>query len=228
MSDVAVFSFGRVNSHRCPNKLLRPFSGTTLTDILLSKFSQLKAETFFCGHEEEFKRKCEEHKITFIPRDERSASIDGPITDILACLRDVKFEHLLLVSTCLPFLRVQTIERFIEECLSDKSRPAFGVVRRKAYFMTTDKQAINFDISQRTRNTKTVEPVLEFAEALHYFSREYFFEKGTFMDWTQVRYVELDERYELIDIDTEEDFSLAEALWKQQWKPVGHATISKE
>lgn len=27
---VGVFSFGRKESHRCPNKILRPFAGTTL------------------------------------------------------------------------------------------------------------------------------------------------------------------------------------------------------
>jgi len=219
MNKAAVFSFGRVNSYRCPNKLLRPFADTTLTDILLGKLSQLDAETFFCGYETEFKSKCDQHGIRFVQRDERSASIDGPITDILGCLREIEFEHLLLVSACLPFLRTETIRRFYEECLIDESRPAFGVVRRNAYFMTSNKQPINFDADQRTRNTKTVEPVLEFAEALHYFSKDYFFEQGTFMDWNQVRYVDLEERYELIDIDTEEDFSVAEALWKQGWTP---------
>jgi CMP-N-acetylneuraminic acid synthetase len=93
--------------------------------------------------------------------------------------------------------------------------------------MTADKQAVNFDIDQRTRNTKTVEPVLEFAEALHYFSRSYFLREGTFMEWSQVRFIELDSRHELLDIDTEEDFSVAEALWRQGWATIGARSDDK-
>jgi molybdopterin-guanine dinucleotide biosynthesis protein A len=206
-----------MKSQRCPNKLLRPFGNTTLTDILLSKFSQLDAETFFCGYEQEFADKCHEHRVRFVPRDERSASIDGPIHRVLGCLRDVEYDYLLLVNSCLPFLKVDTISKFLRTCMLNEHQPAFAVVQRHAYFMTADKQAVNFDINQRTRNTKTVDPVLEFAEALHYFRRSYFLQAGTFMDWSEVRFIELASRYELLDIDTEEDFAVAEALWRQEW-----------
>ena len=37
------------------------------------------------------------------------------------------------------------------------------------------------------------------------------------MDWSEVRFIELASRYELLDIDTEEDFAVAEALWRQEW-----------
>ena len=36
---IGVFAFARTQSERCPNKMLRPFAGTTLTDIVLEKLS---------------------------------------------------------------------------------------------------------------------------------------------------------------------------------------------
>jgi CMP-N-acetylneuraminic acid synthetase len=66
----------------------------------------------------------------------------------------------------------------------------------------------------KTINSKTVQPVHEFAHALYFFERDYFFEHGRYWDWQEVRLVELADRYELIDIDTEDDFAFAEAVWR--------------
>ena len=62
-------------------------------------------------------------------------------------------------------------------------------------------------------STKTVKPVLEFAHALYFFSKEYLFREGTYWDWNTVRLIELPSKLQTIDIDTEEDFRIAEALW---------------
>jgi CMP-N-acetylneuraminic acid synthetase len=64
-----------------------------------------------------------------------------------------------------------------------------------------------------TINTKTVEPVYEFAHALYFFDTEYFFAHGRYWDWQTVRLVEIADPHEVVDIDTEQDFRFAEALW---------------
>ena len=214
MEKVGVFAFGRTGSQRCPNKMLRPFGETTLTDIILRKLAQIPAYTFFAGLEPEFEAKCDDAGVRFVQRDERSATIDEPIREILSFLEEVPCEHLLIVNGCLPFLRVETINRFLEDCQQGGHEPAFGVVRRTNHFLTLDRQALNFDISSPTINTKTVKPVLEFAHALYFFSRDYFLTEGRYWDWQTVRLVEMAGGLELLDIDTEEDFALAESLWR--------------
>ncbi len=211
---IGVFSFGRTLSERCPNKMLRPFAGTTLTDIALGKLRTFGSQAFFAGYDEPFREKCLQHAVPFVRRSAHSASIDGPITEILSFLRDVPYTHFLIVNGCQPFLSAPTIRGFLDDCVAGGLAPAFAVVRRKNHFITPDHRPLNFPLDLKTINSKTVEPVLEFAHALYFFEGAYFFEHGRYWDWQTVRLLEVPDPRELIDIDTEEDFELAEALWR--------------
>jgi|SRR5436190_19998122 len=211
---IGVFAFARTQSERCPNKMLRPFAGTTLTDIVLDKLRAFGDQAFFAGHEAVFQQRCASHGVAFQPRTLKSASIDEPITEILSFLRDVPYSHLLIVSGCVPFLSVATIRRFLDDCVSGGLAPAFAVIRRKNHFISVDHRPLNFPLDLKTINSKTVEPVLEFGHALYFFERSYFFEHGRYWDWSTVRLIEIDDARELIDVDTEKDFELAEALWR--------------
>jgi len=211
---IGVFSFARKQSQRCPNKMLRDFAGTTLVDIALAKLRAIGPHAFLAAHEDEFRIKSEAHGVAFVPRSLRSASIDEPITEILSFLADVPYTHLLLVNACLPFLTVETIRRFQEDAVASGLRPSFAVIRRQNHFITLDHRPLNFPAGMKTINSKVVEPVYEFAHALYFFEKAYFFEHGRYWDWSEVRLVETGSRIEMIDIDTEEDFSFAQALWR--------------
>jgi CMP-N-acetylneuraminic acid synthetase len=214
MSEIGVFSFGRKQSERCPNKMLRPFGGTTLADIVLEKLSAFAPQSFFAAFEDEFRDKSERHGVTFVRRDARSVAIDEPITDILSFLRDVPYRHLLIVNGCLPFLTTATIASFLDDCRRGGLAPAFAVNRRRNHFISIDQRPLNFPLDMKTINSKTVEPVLEFAHALYFFDKSYFFEHGRYWDWQSVRLIEAGGPWEMIDIDTEADFAFAEAAWK--------------
>lgn len=194
--------------------MLRPFAGTTLADVMLDKLAAFKPNAFFAAADQEFREKCERHGVPFVERDPRSVAIDEPITDILSFLRDVPYTHLLIVNACLPFLRAATIESFREDCVRGALAPAFAVIRRRNHFMSADHRPLNFSVDLKTINTKTVEPVLEFAHALYFFDKSYFFENGAYWDWRTVRLIEAGSPHEMLDIDTEEDFAFAEAVWK--------------
>jgi CMP-N-acetylneuraminic acid synthetase len=211
---IGVFSFGRTQSERCPNKMLRPFGGTTLADIVLEKLRAFSPDSFFAAVDDEFREKSERHRVAFVARDPRSVAIDEPITDILSFLHGVAYSHLLIVNGCLPFLTTRTIAAFLDDCRRGGLEPAFAVNRRRNHFMSLDHRPLNFPIDMTTINSKTVQPVLEFAHALYFFEKSYLFEHGRYWDWRTVRLVEAGSPWEMIDIDTEEDFTFAEALWK--------------
>lgn len=194
--------------------MLRPFAGTTLADIALAKLRTFGDHGFFAGHEEEFREKSRSHGVPFVERSLHSATIDEPITEILSFLAAVPFSHLLIVNSCLPFLKTETIHAFHDACVDGGLAPAFAVIRRQNHFMTPDHRPLNFPAEMKTINSKTVQPVFEFAHALYFFDKAYFFEHGRYWDWATVRLIETGDRYEMIDIDTEEDFEFAEALWK--------------
>jgi CMP-N-acetylneuraminic acid synthetase len=214
MNNVGVFSFARKQSQRCPNKMLRPFADTTLTDIVLKKLVEFGDRAFFAGFEPEFEEKSRQFGVNFIKRDKKSVNIDGPITEILSFLKIVDFEYLLIVNACLPFLRLKTIENFLYECKNGGYHSAFSVIMRRNFFIDSKRQPLNFDLSMKTINTKAVDPVYEFAHALYFFNKEYFFENGRYWDWKEVKFIEIHDKVELIDIDTEEDFKIAEDIYK--------------
>ena len=57
------------------------------------------------------------------------------------------------------------------------------------------------------------EPIYEFSNALYFFDKEYFFKNGRYWDWEEVNFFEVSSKIELLDVDTEDDFKIAEALW---------------
>lgn len=219
-SDIAIWSCSRIASQRCPNKAIRPFHDTTLTDIFLSKLARLEHNTFFAGYEEIFEEKCRNHGVPFVKRTRHSAQIDSPASEIYSFVNDQPYEYLLQVSACIPFLRTKTITAFLEACMTDR-RPAFGVFRTRNLFTELDGKPINFDINLSTINTKVAPPIYEFAHVFYFFQREYFTKTGWYWDWNEVRYIEIPDGLETFDVDTEEEFFIAETLWKE----VGYSVV---
>lgn len=210
--DIAIVSYGRKGSKRCPNKLLRPFVDTTLADILLSKLKQFGEKAYFGGYDEEFKEKCGKYGVNFIQRDERSVSIDEPLTDVFGFVRQIDHEKIMFINGCLPFLSVETMKKFLDHCENGYHRPALAVLIRKNYFFDQQKKPL-FEVVQGELNTKAVKTVYECANALYYFDRKRFFDKGFYWDWNEVDLVPFEKTYEFSDIDTEDDFKQAELIY---------------
>ncbi len=215
---IGIFSLGRKLSRRCPNKMLRPFSGTTLTDIVLKKLATFGENSFFAGYEGEFKEKCEDIGVRFVQRTKESVSIDEPQIKYLSFLRKVNYDYLLIVNGCLPLLKVKTIMGFLNEVVDNDLHPSSVFVKRSNYFFGKDKLPLNFSIDLKNLNTKSVSPVYEFSNALYFFNRKYFLDKKRYWDWEKLRLIELENSIELIDIDTEEDFLIAESVWENLYK----------
>ena len=211
---VGVFSFGRRQSERCPDKLMRPFGTSTLTRLMLQKLAEIGPNTFFAGLEDEFRRECDAAGVAFVQRDRRSATIDEPILDILSFLKDVDYDYLLWVNPCLPLLETATIKAFLDECIKGDCKPAFSVMTRRHHFLRADRTALNFDQTAKTLNTKKVEPVLEMVHAFYFYDRRFFLEHGAYWDWNDAHVIEwTSDRMQLFDIDEEHEFAYAERLW---------------
>ena len=212
---IGVFSFGRRQSQRCPDKLLRPFADTSLARIMLKKLSELGSNTFFAGYEDEFRAEADAAGVAFVRRDRRSASIDEPILDILSFLREVDYDYLLWVNPCLPMLETQTIKAFLDDCVKAGCRPTFPVLQRKTHFLRLDMSAVNFNATVKTLNTKTLEPILEMVHAFYFYDRRFFLDNGAYWAWNDVRTAEISvDPSQLFDIDEEHEFAYAERMWK--------------
>ena len=47
----------------------------------------------------------------------------------------------------------------------------------------------------------------------YFFKKSYFIENGWYWNWEDLRYIEVDDGLEIFDIDTEEQFKMAESIW---------------
>jgi CMP-N-acetylneuraminic acid synthetase len=212
-SQIAVWSAARTGSQRCKRKMVRPFAETSLTDICLKKLSKLNVDTFFAGYEPLFKEKCDFHGVSFVQRTEKSSLTEKSALEIWDFIEHQPYEYFLQINACQPFLTEETISKFIEACIEDE-KPKFAVIRNKNYFTDTDGNPYNFSKDLKLMNTKMVKPVYEFAHSLYFFNKSYFLENGRFWDWNEVRYIEIKDGLESFDIDTEDDFKMAEAMWR--------------
>ena len=55
----------------------------------------------------------------------------------------------------------------------------------------------------------------EFGHILYFFDRNFFLKNGKYWNWNKVHFIKLKENFETLDIDTEEDFFKASALWQK-------------
>lgn len=213
LNDIGVWSCGRRGSVRCPDKMLRSFGNTSLSEIFLKKAARINT-SFFAGYDVEFRNLCEENGVDFVQRSQFSSEIDGPASEIYKFLEDVDYPYLLQVNACLPFLRLETILDFLITCTQSKN-PKFAVFPVRNYFCDKNGDPFNYSKSVTTLNTKVVDEIYEFAHCFYFFEREYFLEHGWFWNWEELELIEIPKSYEFLDIDDEHDFWLAEKIYKE-------------
>ena len=129
--------------------------------------------------------------------------------------------YVLFVNPCVPFLTVETIASWAHE-----RSPAFGVVREWDYFMQEVERdllgagkplvggPVNWDWDLAHIDTKAVDPVLRFAHSLYRFDPKYLRKHGFYWNWRSKGLMRvLPNTLEVFDVDDEEDFRIAEALF---------------
>lgn len=213
---IAVWSCARLTSERCPNKMIKDFCGTSLTDIFLKKMQKLQKmgiNVFFGGYDKILKVKCKKYGIPFVQRTKKSSEAENA-SEIYDFLCEQNFEYLLQVNACMPLLKVKTILSFLEKCKKIK-KPSFGVYEVNNYFMSKNNKPYNFNKKIKTINTKRVEKAKEFAHCFYFFKKEYYKKNGWYWDWNKVNYLSMPKSIESFDIDTKEDFEIAKLLYKK-------------
>ncbi len=225
---IAALIQARLSSERCPRKMLRSFGGTTLIDVALDKFaSELSVPLYFAVHDEELLDKYVEHRrrtdygFILIRRNKESAASDD-VKVVLNYLKDIEEDYILWINPCHAFLTLDTVEaalKHFHSLLVGAPSPVSmtSVTFTHSWYYRVDGDPINFrDPTQL--DTKRSPPLIEVAHAFHIFHRQQFLDRGCF--WMNRRF---DDPYfyiipteEALDIDTELDFEIAEALWRHR------------
>ena len=223
LSEIAVVVQARLNSERVPQKMIRPFNDTTLFGLVLDKLkaSNHDLNIFASVHEEELVDIAAEREVNIYKRSHESANNDNSLQKIYEWhnkLQELGYKYVVLVSGCNPLLKTETIDRFIEQFMSQKDENLFAVIEKKQYYWNKEGKLITpWPEDQTIMNTKAVEPTLEAAHVL-YASRLDIIKDdrwmGDFQKEGGIKLFVMDE-LESFDIDYEWQFNVAELLCKK-------------
>lgn len=221
LNEVAILIQARLGSQRVPGKMLKPFAGTTLVNILLDKLRHsevIKPEQVFLSiHEEELKDVAVKYPFNIFNRSEKSAKSEGePLMEIYEWWdKLVGYKYVVLVSACNPLLKLETIEKFLTKFVESDREGAFAVFEKKTYYWNKEGLPITDWKGSTIMNTKFVEPIYEAAHCL-YASRLDIIGEGYWMDTNSPPQPELVvmEELEAFDIDYQWQFEIAEKLYE--------------
>jgi CMP-N-acetylneuraminic acid synthetase len=221
MKSVSVVANARFASSRVPEKLVRPFAGTSLIDIALAKLNQLDffAHRFLAAADPEITQHLDQKKfpnVELLRRD--SAAVKKGVNPL-----EVTFSHYLRVPTdyifvlnpCLPMLKVETIRKAFDYFQSTNFNSYTAVVRTGEWIFDSDGRALT---NSDPRNVTTNKNVSYFkgCHAFHIHTREFF--KANKILWTfqpgDPHLIEVPAD-EAVDVDTMEEFELAEMIYRR-------------
>lgn len=218
-NEIAVVIQARLNSQRIPQKMIKPFAGTTLTDIFMEKVKKCKSfpikNFYFSASEPELISIAEKHNVQVFHRSKESAMSEGtPMSLMYEWHNQLPYKYVVLINACVPFLKPETIDNFIEEYKKVKETGMFAVIEKKNYFWNQNGEILT-PLTEDVMNTKTVNKTYEAAHCL-YASRLDTIKDGVWMGNFMKNEIKLFpvQEEEVQDIDYQWQFDLCEKLWR--------------
>ena len=146
IKDIAVIIQARVNSQRVPNKMLRPFGETNLFELTLNKLLKSKIipqqNIIASVYEDELKQIANKLNINIYKRSYESANNDNSLQKIYEWHDKLPFKYVIKVNGCSPLLKIETIDKFIEQFIEQEEENLFGVIETKDYYWNKEGKLI--------------------------------------------------------------------------------------
>jgi len=216
----------RENSTRCKSKMVKPFAETTLTDLYLKLLSTLKnsnvwTDVKFAYHpgDTNISNIVKKYDIETIIRNDDSISKNPDISrlQIHHYLKNMDYDYVQIVNGCFPFLQPETIYNIYKKFIDTNCEGLLPVIEFKDWVFNVDPW---FPISFTNPNlhgTQLSDPMWRAFHASFIFNRQYLVSSGDFFPIKKgnpyLHKIDIAE-YEKIDIDTEEQFLIAEMLYE--------------
>lgn len=213
--DLAVFVQARTGSRRCPDKMLRPFAGTTLIDICLDKLASIADyPVYFGAHEEALLEKGRRRSgLNVVRRSLASAESHSDARLVFEMLERIPQPYVCWINPCHPFLTMNTVQAAMRRFAAADCRAMTSVVLRKGWFYGGRGEALTNRAVQA--DTSLSDGLFEVAHAFHIYERERMLCDGR--PWDNgpgdPALHEIPEG-EAWDIDTGEQFVMVEALFE--------------
>ena len=225
LDDICFIVQARLNSQRVPEKMIKPFAGSNLFELIIDKliFSDIipRENIYASVHEDELKQIAYKNKINIFDRSYESANNDNSLQKIYEWHDKLPYKYCVLISGCNPLLRIHTIDNFVNQFLNQDEENLFAVFEKKQYYWNKEGALVTpWPEGQTIMNTKAVEPTYEAAHVL-YASRLDLIKENRFMGDFEaeggIKLFQMDE-LEAFDIDEPWQFEVAEVLYEKYTK----------
>lgn len=219
---IGFFIQARISSERVPQKMIRPFAGSTLIEIALNKVlksSIIPRKNFYlsAGDQQiiDVGRKI---GVQIFNRSQESCMEEHKIQVLFEWHANTNYDYFVRINPCLPLLSISTIDSFVNHFLRSDSEGLFAVTKKKNYIWTDEGQPINLYENGNCFNTKYVKPYLEAAHCLYAGRMDRIaqgIDMGTFRQKNDPELFIINER-ESFDIDYPWQFDICETLYMNQ------------
>ena len=220
INEICILIQARLSSERVPGKMLKPFAGTTLMDILLEKLSRSKIinkkNIYLSAYEDKLKNLGKKYNINIFHRSKKSSMSEGePLSEMFEWHDKLPYKYVVKLNACNPFLKISTIDNFIQDFIKSENEGSFTVFKKKNYFWDEKFKPITDWKNLKIMNTKLINYTYEAAHCLD-ASRLNIIKDGHWID-SQIpinpNFFVIDE-FEAYDIDYSWQFELYEKIYR--------------
>jgi len=208
----------RVSSTRCQRKMVRPFADTTLAALALEKVGRSRAldTVYVAVHEDELVDAASRFANVRLIRRSRTSAFGEDMRSIYDFMDQITEPVIAVVNACCPFTKAETLDAAVDEFLASGAHSMLPVFETKEWYFDTSGNCLNKP-DPSVMNSKTLPPVYRAAHAFTLFWKDRFLED--YRVWSlepgDPRLFVIAED-ESLDIDTEHQFEMAEALYRQR------------
>lgn len=203
----------RLNSERVPFKNIKELGGIPLINYTVKAMNKVPSidEVVIFASEDSICKHIEHGlKYKFLERPKSLDSQEAKIQDIIAeFLKKDNADTIVLLHITSPFLKPQTIAECIDKVNSGEYDSAFTAYQVKKFCWFGGKP-LNYSLGSSTPRTQDIDPVIVEQSSLYVFKRELFEKTGQRI--SQNAYIKFIDHFEGHDIDTPEDFKVAELI----------------
>lgn len=215
----------RLSSTRCPRKNLRPFGDTTLFEHALRRFLRCRefSNLYVAAFEDEFREVADRYTgFTWIQRS-RNSAFGEDLQTIYDFLDRIPERYIATVNTCFPFVKVETYEAAVCHYRAHRFPSMIGAYKLPGWIFSPDRTTLLTPILAGSINSKDLEPFWKASHAIFCWDKQRVLDEGRMWSLTSddPHLYPLPEG-ECIDIDTELEFEIAEALYIRR-RANGHA-----
>jgi len=209
---VVGFVPSKLNSQRLLRKNVMPLGGRPLVNHVLDTLARTCVdETVLFASSPEVTEYIEPGlPYRFVQRPEWLDGDGAKVQDFVGAFLDaVPCDVVVLLHITSPFIRATTVDACIDAVTSGRHESAFAALefQRFAWF---DGHPLNYDLALPTPRTQDLEPVMVEQSGLYVFTRQLFERTGRRI--ADNPYIHPVDPIEGHDIDTAEEFAVAEAM----------------